>query len=88
MKLRVMTHNVLDAFHERDGETLLFREERADAVRSVVRACAPDVVGITEAAYFGVGGRVLRPAYAELFGMPHVHAAGFEGDFVVRDVSP
>lgn len=81
MKLRVMTYNVLYAFHERDGETLMFREERAAAVRSVVRACAPDVVGVTEAAYFGVGGRVLRPDYAQLFGMPHVHATGFEGDF-------
>jgi len=81
MKLRVMTYNVLYAFHERDGETLMFHEERAAAVRSVVRACAPDVVGVTEAAYFGVGGRVLRPDYAQLFGMPHVHATGFEGDF-------
>ncbi|MFT3706848.1 MAG: endonuclease/exonuclease/phosphatase family protein [Archangium sp.] len=82
MRLRVMTANFLYAFHERDGDTMVYREERARAAREVVRACAPDLIGITEAVYCGGGrGRLIRPDYAEMFGLPHVHAAGIEGDW-------
>lgn len=82
VQLRVMTYNLLYAFHERQGDTMLFQEERARAVREVVRACAPDVLGLTEAVYCGVGrGRMIRPDYAAMFGLPHVHACGYEGDW-------
>jgi endonuclease/exonuclease/phosphatase family metal-dependent hydrolase len=77
-----MTYNVLYAFHERQGDTMLFQEERARAVREVVRACAPDVLGITEAVYCGAGrGRLIRPDYATMFGLEHVYADGFDGDW-------
>ncbi len=80
--LRVMTYNVLYAFHERQGDTMLFQEDRARAVREVVRACAPDVLGVTEAVYCGPGrGRLIRPDYATMFGLEHVHAGGFAGDW-------
>lgn len=39
-----MTYNFLY------GDTMLFQEERARAVREVVRACAPDVLGVRYAA--------------------------------------
>jgi len=77
-----MTYNVLYAFHEREGDTMLYKEERAHAVRDVVRACKPDILGVTEAVYCGAGrGRLIRPDYATMFGMEHVHAAGFDGDW-------
>ena len=77
-----MTYNVLYAFHERQGDTMLFQEERASAVREAVRACAPDILGVTEAVYCGAGrGRLIRPDYATMFGMEHVHASGFDGDW-------
>lgn len=77
-----MTYNLLYASHERQGDTMIFQEERARAVREVVRACAPDVLGLTEAVYCGAGrGRLIRPDYAAMFGLEHVHAAGFDGDW-------
>lgn len=77
-----MTYNVLYAFHERQGDTMLFQEERARAVREVVRAYAPDILGVTEAVYCGAGrGWLIRPDYATMFGMAHVHASGFDGDW-------
>ncbi|MBL8915022.1 MAG: endonuclease/exonuclease/phosphatase family protein [Archangium sp.] len=82
MRLRVMTYNFLYAFHERDGDSMVLKEGRARAARDVVRAAAPDILGITEAVYCGVGrGKLIRPDYGEMFGLEHVHAAGFEGDW-------
>jgi endonuclease/exonuclease/phosphatase family metal-dependent hydrolase len=81
MRLRVMTYNLLYAFHERQGQTMQYHEERAHAAREVVRAEAPDILGLTEAIYCGFGGRILRPDYVSMFGLPHLYAAGFEGDF-------
>lgn len=82
MRLRVMTYNLLYAFHERHGDTMLFQEDRARAAREVVRACAPDILGVTEAVYCGTGrGRQIRPDYAAMFEMEHVHSCGFEGDW-------
>ena len=80
MQLRVMTYNFLYAFHEREGDTMLFQKERAHAVASVVRGCPPDLLGVTESVYCGGGrGRLIRPDYATMFVMDHVHATGFEG---------
>jgi endonuclease/exonuclease/phosphatase family metal-dependent hydrolase len=76
-----MTYNLLYAFHERQGETMLFQEERARAAREVVVAEAPDVLGLTEAVYCGFRGRILRPDYPRLFGLPHLYAAGYEGEW-------
>jgi endonuclease/exonuclease/phosphatase family metal-dependent hydrolase len=77
-----MTYNLLYAFHERVGDTMLLQEDRCGPAAAVVRACAPDIIGVTEAVYCGSGrGRLLRPDYARMFGLPHVHAAGFDGDW-------
>jgi endonuclease/exonuclease/phosphatase family metal-dependent hydrolase len=81
MQLTVLTYNVLYAFHERQGHEMIAREERAHAVREVVRAVAPDIVGLTEAAYCGLNGRILRPDYREMFGLEHVFTAGYEGEW-------
>jgi endonuclease/exonuclease/phosphatase family metal-dependent hydrolase len=81
MRLKVMTYNLLYASHERVGQAMLFQEERAAAAYEVVRGEAPDVLGLTEAVYCGLAGRMLRPDYARLFGMDHLYAAGFEGEW-------
>jgi hypothetical protein len=80
MNLKVMTYNVLYAFHERQGSTMLFQEARAKAAREVVLAEAPDVLGLTEAAYCGLEGRILRPDYSDMLGIEHLYAAGYEGE--------
>lgn len=81
MKIKVMTYNVLYAFHEREGDAFLFHPSRAQAAERVVRAEAPDVLGVTEAVYCGARGRILRPDYKALFGLEHMHCAGFENDW-------
>jgi exodeoxyribonuclease-3 len=81
MKLKVMTYNLLYAWHEREGATMLFHDDRADAARGVVRAEAPDVLGLTEAVYCGLSGRLLRPDYARLFELEHLFTAGYEGEW-------
>ncbi|MEO8700957.1 MAG: endonuclease/exonuclease/phosphatase family protein [Kofleriaceae bacterium] len=79
--LRVMTYNVLYGCHERVGTTFVYQPARAEAVREVVRAEAPDILGLTEAAYCGAHGRLLMQDFAAMFGLPHVFAAGGEGDW-------
>ncbi len=81
MRFRVMTYNALYGFHERSDEALIYREERAGAARDVVRAEAPDVVALTEGAYFGHRGRVVRHDFAAMFALPHVACAGSEGEW-------
>jgi len=81
MQLTVMTYNLLYAFHERQGHAMIFQEDRAEAAREVVRAAAPDILGLTEAVYCGLRGRILRPDYAGLFGLKHLYAAGYEGEW-------
>ncbi|MBA3546428.1 MAG: endonuclease/exonuclease/phosphatase family protein [Nannocystis sp.] len=81
MRLKVMTYNVLFGFHERIDKTLVYQEQRAHAVRAVVRAEAPDVVALTEGAYCGYGGRVVRHDFAAMFDLPHVACVGFEGEW-------
>jgi endonuclease/exonuclease/phosphatase family metal-dependent hydrolase len=76
-----MTYNVLYAFHERQGDEMILRPERAAAAREVVRAEAPDILGLTEAVYCGLGGRLIRPDYAAMFGLEHLYAAGYEGEW-------
>jgi len=87
MRLKVMTYNVLYGFHERAGSTLLYREERALAARTVLRAEAPDVVALTEGAYCGAGGRIVRHDFAAMCGLPHVACVGFEGEWANTLVS-
>ena len=81
MQLKVMTYNFLYGFHERRGHEMIFREERARAVREVVCAEAPDILGLTEAAYCGLHGRVLRPDYQAMFGLEYLFTAGYEGEW-------
>lgn len=81
IRLKVMTYNVLDGFHERIDKTLVYQEERAHAVRAVVRAEVPDVVALTEGAYCGYGGRIVRHDFAAMFDLPHVACVGFEGEW-------
>ena len=76
-----MTYNLLYGSHERDGDTLLFQDDRARAAREVIRAESPDVLALTEAAYRGSGGRVVRQDFARLLGMPHVACLGDEGEW-------
>ncbi|MCA1563953.1 MAG: endonuclease/exonuclease/phosphatase family protein [Acidobacteria bacterium] len=81
LKLKVMTYNLLYASHERQGDTMLFHEERAGAAREVVLGEAPDILGLTEAVYCGLGGCMIRPDYARLFGLEHLFSAGFDGEW-------
>src|SRR5687767_14365926 len=81
MRIRQMTYNLLYASHERMGSSMVFHEDRQQAAGEVVRAVAPDILGLTEAVYCGVGGRLLRPDYARLFDLPHLFTAGFEGEW-------
>src|SRR5262249_42859449 len=79
-RLRVMTYNLLYGFHERDGDAMVFQPARAAAARDVVRAEAPDVLALTEAAYVA-GGRVLRQDFVALFGLPFLYADGMAGEW-------
>jgi endonuclease/exonuclease/phosphatase family metal-dependent hydrolase len=81
LQLKVMTYNVLYGFHERDGTTMIFREERARAAGELMRAQAADVVALTEGAYCGPGGRIVRQDYAAMLGLPHVACVGHEGEW-------
>ncbi|MBA2538327.1 MAG: hypothetical protein H0V17_01725, partial [Deltaproteobacteria bacterium] len=81
MQLKVMTYNLLYGFHERTDKMLVYREERAHAAQRVVRAEAPDVIALTEAAYCGAAGRIIRHDFATMFELPHVATAGFEGEW-------
>jgi endonuclease/exonuclease/phosphatase family metal-dependent hydrolase len=76
-----MTYNLLYGFHEREGDALVYRDERARAAAEVVRAAAPDLLALTEAVYVGPGGRVVRHDFAALFGLPHVACRGFDGEW-------
>ena len=87
MQLKVMTYNLLYASHERHGSTMLYQEERAAAVREVVLAEAPDILGLTEAVYVGRAGWSIRPDYAGLFGMEHLFTAGYAGEWACCLVS-
>jgi endonuclease/exonuclease/phosphatase family metal-dependent hydrolase len=87
MRLKVMTYNLLYGFHERTGEGWVRREPRARAAAEVVRAEAPDVLALTEAAYCAPGGRLVRDDFAALFGLPHVACAGLDGDWACALVS-
>ncbi len=87
MRIKVMTYNLLYGFHERTDNTLLYREERAHAAQVVVRAAAPDIIALTEAAYCGAAGRLVRHDFATMFGLEHVAAAGFEGEWANALVS-
>ncbi|MBA2538941.1 MAG: endonuclease/exonuclease/phosphatase family protein, partial [Deltaproteobacteria bacterium] len=42
---------------------------------------APDVIALTEAAYCGAAGRIIRHDFATMFALPHVATAGFEGEW-------
>jgi endonuclease/exonuclease/phosphatase family metal-dependent hydrolase len=79
--MRVMTYNLLYGFHERAGDAMVYRPERARAAAEVVRAAAPDVLALTEAAYVDADGRFVRQDFAALFGLPHVACAGFVGSW-------
>ncbi|MBA3538016.1 MAG: hypothetical protein H0T79_00155, partial [Deltaproteobacteria bacterium] len=81
MRLKVMTYNALYGFHERDGTTLRYQARRAQAAQLVVCAEAPDILALTEAVYCGAGGRFIRHDFETMFGLPHVHGVGFEGEW-------
>src|SRR5687768_4278130 len=76
-----MTYNLLYGFHERAGDAMVFRPERARAAEEVVRAAAPDVLALTEAFHVGVDGRVVRQDFPALFGLPHLAVAGGPGEW-------
>lgn len=80
-RLKVMAYNILYGFHEREGDALVYRSERARAAAEVIRAEAPDVLALTEGAYVGWRGRVVRDDFAALVGLPHVACAGVEGEW-------
>jgi endonuclease/exonuclease/phosphatase family metal-dependent hydrolase len=81
MRLTLMTYNLLYGSHERDGGSLVRREERAAAAREVILAEAPDVLGLTEAVFIARDGAPIRDDFAAHLGMPHVRAAGFPGEW-------
>lgn len=81
MRVRVMTYNLLYGFHERTTDGLLYQPARALAAREVVHAESPDILALTEAAYCDDRWTTIREDFVALFGLPHLFAAGFPGDF-------
>ncbi len=79
--MRVMTYNILYGCHERSGSSFIYQPARAAAVREVVLAEAPDVLGVTEAVFCGPRGRHLLHDFSSMFDMPHVFFGGDEGDW-------
>jgi endonuclease/exonuclease/phosphatase family metal-dependent hydrolase len=80
-RFRIMTYNILYGSHERIGGELVFQPSRADAAREVVRAEAPDVLALTEAAYCDKQGRKIRQDFQAMFGLPFCYVEGAEGDW-------
>ena len=87
VRLKLMTYNLLYGSHEREGDALVFREERAAAAREVVLGEAPDILGLTEAVYVGGDGRLVRADFARRFALEHLYAAGFAGEWASCIVS-
>ncbi|MBI4145685.1 endonuclease/exonuclease/phosphatase family protein [Candidatus Woesearchaeota archaeon] len=86
MKIKVMTYNVLYGLHNRDGNLILLDLARMRAVRNIVRAEKPDILGLTEAVYceFWTSqdrNRIIRVDYEQLFGLKHSYATGFEQEW-------
>lgn len=80
-RIEVMGYNLLYAFHDRKGRTMVHHADREQAAREVIESVSPDILALTEAVRLDARGRPEHPPYRHWFGLPHMAVACYPGDW-------